>query len=105
MKNNDYRDYCFKNTDKEECVEYLIQSNMGLVYSKVNDYFANGSFNSDDLIQEGTIGLWKAIKTYDQLVLIMKYVCYYVNNKNTINSIVLVYHIYYMKMEMGEHYV
>lgn len=65
MKNNDYRDYCLKNTDKEECVEYLIQSNMGLVYNKVNSYFANGSFNSDDLIQVGTIGLWKAIKTYD----------------------------------------
>lgn len=25
MKNNDYRDYCFKNTDKEECIEYLIK--------------------------------------------------------------------------------
>jgi RNA polymerase sporulation-specific sigma factor len=65
MKNNDYRDYCFKNTDKEECVEYLIQHNMGLVYNKVNSYFVNGSLNSDDLIQVGTIGLWKAIKTYD----------------------------------------
>lgn len=65
MKNSDYKDYCFKNTDKEECVEYLIQHNMGLVYNKVNSYFVNGSFNSDDLIQVGTIGLWKAIKTYD----------------------------------------
>lgn len=65
MKNNDYTDYCFKNTDKEECVEYLIQSNMGLVYSKVNNYFVNGFLNADDLIQVGTIGLWKAIKTYD----------------------------------------
>lgn len=65
MKNNEYREYCLKNTDKKECVEYLIQSNMGLVYKKVNSYFVNGYLNSDDLIQAGTIGLWKAIKTYD----------------------------------------
>lgn len=44
MKNNDYRDYCFKNTDKKECVEYLIQHNMGLVYNKVNSYFCKWFF-------------------------------------------------------------
>lgn len=65
MKNKEYREYCLKNTDKEECVEFLIESNMGLVYKKANSYFANGYLNSDDLIQAGTIGLWKAIKTYD----------------------------------------
>lgn len=66
MKNDEYREYCFKNRDKKECVEYLIETNMGLVYNKVSHYFSNSANMSfEDLVQAGTIGLWKAIETFN----------------------------------------
>lgn len=66
MKNDEYIEYCFKNRDKRECVNYLIKTNIGLVYNKVNKYFSNSANMSfEDLIQAGTIGLWKAIETYN----------------------------------------
>ena len=47
----------------EEAIEYLINKNMGIVCSKAKFFFINGQ-EKDDVIQEGRIGLYKAIRDY-----------------------------------------
>lgn len=46
-------------------VEYLIAKYRCLVLGKVNTYFLIGA-DRDDIIQEGLIGLFKAIRNYDK---------------------------------------
>jgi len=44
--------------------EYLIRKYMGIVKAKTKKYFIAGA-DSDDVIQEGMIGVFKAIRDYD----------------------------------------
>ena len=48
----------------ELALEILIERYKGLVRAKAHAYFMAGA-DADDMIQEGMIGLFKAIKTYD----------------------------------------
>ena len=52
-----------KNGDKE-ALEYLLNRYKDLVDMKVNKYFIIGA-EKEDIIQEGLIGLYKAIKSFD----------------------------------------
>lgn len=52
-----------KNEDKE-ALEYLLNRYKDLVEMKVNKYFIIGA-EKEDIIQEGLIGLYKAIKSFD----------------------------------------
>ncbi len=52
-----------QNGDKN-AVEYLINENMDIVYSKAQYFFIKG-LDKDDVIQEGMVGLFKAIRDYD----------------------------------------
>lgn len=47
----------------EQALEYLIFKYKSLVNSKVNKYFIIGA-EKEDIVQEGLIGLYKAIKSY-----------------------------------------
>ena len=49
----------------EIAVEYLINKYEGIVRKKANTYFLIGS-DRDDVVQEGLIGLYKAICDYDE---------------------------------------
>lgn len=49
----------------EVAVEYLINKYEGLIRKKANTYFLIGS-DRDDVVQEGLIGLYKAICDYDE---------------------------------------
>ena len=51
-----------KNGDKN-ALEYLISKYKEMVESKVNKYFIIGA-EKEDIVQEGLIGLYKAIKDY-----------------------------------------
>ena len=51
-----------KDGDKE-ALDFLITKYKDLVYMKVNNYYMIGA-EKDDIIQEGLIGLFKAIKCY-----------------------------------------
>lgn len=42
------------------------EDNMGLVYKVFNDKFHDARYLEDDLIQEGTIELWKACQEFDE---------------------------------------
>lgn len=44
-------------------VEYLINNNMDIVYAKARFFFIKG-LDKDDVIQEGMVGLYKAIRDY-----------------------------------------
>lgn len=48
---------------EKEAMEYLLENNLDIVYSKSKMYFIKG-LDQDDVIQEGMIGLYKAIKDY-----------------------------------------
>ena len=48
----------------EEAVEYLFHEYKNLINMKVNKYFIIGA-EKEDIIQEGMIGLYKAIKNYE----------------------------------------
>ena len=48
----------------EEAIEYLIEEQMNIVLYLAKSFFIKGQ-NRDDVIQEGRIGLYKAIQNYD----------------------------------------
>lgn len=50
--------------DDQEALEFLIRKYMGVVKGKRHSYFIMGA-EDDDVVQEGTIGLLKAIRGYD----------------------------------------
>ena len=50
--------------DDQEALEYLIRKYMGVVKGKKHSYFIMGA-EDDDVVQEGTIGLLKAIRGYE----------------------------------------
>ena len=52
-----------KNGDKD-ALEYLLNRYGDLVDMKVNKYFIVGA-EKEDIVQEGMIGLYKAIKSFD----------------------------------------
>ena len=47
----------------EDAIEYLINQQMDIVYHKAKLFYING-YGKDDVIQEGRIGLYQAIKYY-----------------------------------------
>ncbi len=51
-------------TGNENALEYLLLKYKDLVNSKVNKYFIIGA-EKEDIVQEGMIGLYKAIKCFD----------------------------------------
>jgi len=48
----------------EDAIEYLINQQMDIVYHKAKSFYING-YGKDDVIQEGRIGLYQAIKYYN----------------------------------------
>jgi RNA polymerase sporulation-specific sigma factor len=46
-------------------IEYLISQNMDIVYAKAKYFFIKG-LDKDDVIQEGRVGLYKAIRDYKE---------------------------------------
>ncbi len=54
---------CAKNKEKE-AIEYLFQKYKDLVNMKVSKYFIIGA-EKEDIVQEGMIGLYKAIRNYN----------------------------------------
>ena len=58
---------CLRNGEKE-ITEYIINKYKNLVKEKAKAMFLLGGDN-DDLIQEGMIGLFKAIRDYDEELL------------------------------------
>ncbi|MGM0437082.1 MAG: sigma-70 family RNA polymerase sigma factor [Bacillota bacterium] len=44
-------------------IEYLINQNMDIVYAKAKYFFIKG-LDKDDVIQEGRVGLYKAVRDY-----------------------------------------
>ena len=49
---------------KDEVIDYLLDKYKGLVRRKARTMFLVGG-DTDDLIQEGMIGLYKAVRDYD----------------------------------------
>ena len=49
----------------KDAIEYLISQNMDIVYAKAKFFFFF-FFDKDDVIQEGRIGLYKAIRDYNE---------------------------------------
>ncbi len=49
--------------DNKLAIEYLINKNMDIVYAKAKYFFIKG-LDKDDVIQEGMVGLYKAIRDY-----------------------------------------
>ena len=47
----------------QNAIEYLISQNMDIVYAKAKYFFIKG-LDKDDVIQEGRVGLYKAIRDY-----------------------------------------
>lgn len=75
MIKNDSKNHIYKNMPDEQildiinegdliALDYLINKYKNLVKSKASTYFLIGG-DSEDIIQEGMIGLYKAIKDYD----------------------------------------
>lgn len=75
MQNKISFDYSFENNNDEEilleikngndkALEFLISKYRNLVNSKVTKYYIIGA-EKEDIVQEGLIGLFKAIKDYD----------------------------------------
>ncbi len=50
-------------TGDKKAIEYLINQNMDIVYAKAKYFFIKG-LDKDDVIQEGRVGLYKAIRDY-----------------------------------------
>ena len=55
----------FAKNGEQEALEELFQKYRELVNMKVNKYFIIGA-EKEDIIQEGLIGLYKAIKSFDR---------------------------------------
>ena len=53
---------CYRNGDKD-AAEFLVEKYKNLVRKEIRTYFLEGA-EEEDLIQEGSIGLWEAIKGY-----------------------------------------
>ena len=49
-------------------IEYLIDQNMDIVYAKARFFFIKG-LDRDDVIQEGSVGLYKAIRDFKDCLL------------------------------------
>lgn len=49
--------------EDRKAIEYLINQNMDIVYAKAKYFFIKG-LDKDDVIQEGMVGLYKAIRDY-----------------------------------------
>ena len=49
----------------EDAIEKIIKEYQGAIYKNNKSFFLKGG-DSDDLMQEGFIGLIKAIKSYDE---------------------------------------
>lgn len=47
----------------KKAIEYLINQNMDIVYAKAKYFFIKG-LDKDDVIQEGRVGLYKAVRDY-----------------------------------------
>ena len=47
----------------KRAIEYLINMNMDIVYAKAKYFFIKG-LDKDDVIQEGRVGLYKAVRDY-----------------------------------------
>lgn len=47
----------------KRAIEYLINQNMDIVYAKAKYFFIKG-LDKDDVIQEGRVGLYKAVRDY-----------------------------------------
>ncbi len=54
----------FAKEGNEKALEYLFERYKSLVNMKVSKYFIVGA-EKEDIFQEGMIGLYKAIKSYD----------------------------------------
>jgi len=52
-------------SDNKEALDYLLNKYKDLVYMKVSKYFIVGA-ERDDIVQEGMIGLYKAIKSFKE---------------------------------------
>ena len=50
-------------TGDKKAIEHLINQNMDIVYAKAKYFFIKG-LDKDDVIQEGRVGLYKAIRDY-----------------------------------------
>lgn len=50
----------------QEEINRLIQKHIGLVHSCMTSVLGVTSLNEDDVFQAGMIGLWKAIRTFDE---------------------------------------
>jgi len=48
---------------ENKAIEYLINQNMDIVYAKAQFFFIKG-LDKDDVIQEGRVGLYKAVRDY-----------------------------------------
>lgn len=64
-KNNDEEILLEIKNGNENALEYLISKYKNLVNNKVTKYFIIGA-EKEDIVQEGLIGLFKAIKDYDE---------------------------------------
>lgn len=53
------------NSDNKDALDYLLNKYKDLVYMKVSKYFIIGA-ERDDIVQEGMIGLYKAIKSFKE---------------------------------------
>lgn len=51
--------------EKTKAENRIVQANTGLVYTAAKKYFSNGSIPAEDLMQEGFMGLTRAIKKFD----------------------------------------
>lgn len=74
MSRADVRDLCsmpdeavviLAQNGDEDALEHIIARYRNYVYSKANTYFLVGA-EKDDVAQEGMIGLYKAVKEYDE---------------------------------------
>ena len=52
-------------TGDKLAIEYLINQNMDIVYAKAKYFFIKG-LDKDDVVQEGRVGLYKAIRDYKE---------------------------------------
>ena len=64
MYENNYEDILDAQIGNQEKMDYLVQKNLGLVYS-ITRRFGDRGYELEDLNQIGTIGLIKAIKNFD----------------------------------------
>ncbi|MEJ6950250.1 sigma-70 family RNA polymerase sigma factor [Natronospora cellulosivora (SeqCode)] len=67
MNNEQQEEELIKEAQDGSCkaIELLINSNMDIVYSKARYFFIKG-LDREDVIQEGLVGLYKAIRDYQE---------------------------------------